>query len=92
MNFGVAMIETHSCEKGLHIYYIYGSCPTCTRFLVQSGNSCAGSLQWMVVLLLMSDRSENGSLLLSQMILPLLPMDYLTTYNKFLLLLMDWLA
>ena len=46
----------------------------------------------MVVLLLMSDKSENRSLLLGQMILLLLPMDYLTTYNKLLLLLMDWLV
>ena len=31
-NFGMAMIENHSCKKGLHMYYVYGSCPTCTRF------------------------------------------------------------
>ena len=50
------------------------------------------TLQWMVVLLLMSGRCENGNLHLSPTILPLSPMDYPTIYNKLPLLLMDWLA
>ena len=41
----------------------------------------------MVVLPQMLDHFENRSLLLDQMILPLLPMDYLTIYSELLHLL-----
>ena len=32
MNFGMVMTESHSCKKGLPIYYTYGTWPTNTTF------------------------------------------------------------